>query len=154
VQLRRVTGGRVLAWLALLALPACGSGSAPPTTGSPSATVRFVLLTPTTRVPMTPDQATCARFVGPTHIHFSWRNFESMNMNAVPPDRYELTVTGVPTGTPLSMQVADQNGCLEDPNGFFLSNVLANDVALTSVVNVNLGRGLAFTVGQDGRVTP
>lgn len=138
----------------MLALPACGSGSAPPTTGDGTATVRFVLLTPTTRVAMTADQATCARFVGPTHIHLGWRNFESVNMNPVPPDRYELAVTGVPTGTRLAIQVADQNGCLEDPNGFFASSVLANDVPLTSVVNVNLGRGLALTVAADGRVTP
>jgi hypothetical protein len=50
--------------------------------------------------------------------------------------------------------VADQNACVEDPEGWVTRNVQANSVPLNQVVNVNNGRGLGFTVAADGRVTP
>jgi len=153
VQLKR----HAAAALALfVSLPACTSKDAAPSNpGAASASVRFVLRGLTTRDPNLPRSAdTCARFVGPTHLHPSWRNFDSLTMNAVGSDRYELTLEGVPTGTRLSVQVADQNACVDDDAGWVTKNFFANDVALTQVITVNAGKGFGLTVAANGSVTP
>src|SRR5262245_13907319 len=110
------------AWLraaTAAALPLLGSCVASSTPGAPPgatlASVRFVLLGQTSRrTDLTSAQETCARFVGPTHLHPSWRNFESNTMTPVGSDRYELTLNDVPTGSRVSVQVADQNACVQN----------------------------------------
>lgn len=150
---RRTVVAAVLA--TVLTLPGCGSSSAPPTSGSGVATVRLVLITPTTRIPMTAAQETCARFIGPTHIHLSWRNLASVDMTPVPPDRYEVTVTDVPTNTPVQVQANNENGCVNNTEGIFVTDTLANNVRLTRVVSVvGMGQSLEFTVASNGTVTP
>jgi hypothetical protein len=138
-----------------------GGGTTGPSTnpGAARATVRFTLRIATTRrSDLTRDQDTCARFVGPTHIHAGWRDFAIINLTAVPPDRYEATVEDVPVGIRQVVQAADQNACFDQKDGFMTHDVLANNVALTDVlatVNPNLpGPGLAFTVDRNGNVTP
>jgi hypothetical protein len=141
---------------AVIAATLAGCTSSPPVApGSPNARVTFVFLGSTTRrTDLTPAQESCARFVGPTHVHASWRNFQAVNMTAVGSDRWEVLLEDVPAGIRLSIMVADQNACIEDPEGWVTRNVQANSVPLNQVVNVNNGRGLGFTVAADGRVTP
>lgn len=144
------------AWVGIAALSGGCVSKSPVAPGTPTTSVRFVFNGPTTRRPdLTRAQEDCARFtVGPTHVHLSWRNFESVDMTAVGADRWQVSVEGVPVGTRLSVMVADQNACAEDPQGWVTHDVLANDVPLTQIVNVNNGKGFGFTVASDGRVTP
>ena len=64
--------------------------------------------------------------VGATHTHPSWRSFAGIPLQAVPPDRYEITFDEVPVGTRVSFRVNDQNSCDENPTGAVTRNVLAN----------------------------
>jgi hypothetical protein len=109
---------------------ACDEAPAPPT--SPAApTVRIVFVGSTTRRPDLPASAqACVAGVGATHIHPSWRNFASIPLQPVPPDRYEISFTDVPVGTRVSFRVNDQNACDENPTGAVTRNVFANDVRL------------------------
>ena len=59
----------------------------------------------------------CVSGVGATHIHPSWRSFDGIPLTPVPPDRYEMTFTDVPTGTRVSFRINDQNSCDENPTG-------------------------------------
>lgn len=150
---------RSLAWTLIAAtfaalLPAC-SASSPVAPGTPRVRLRVVFFGSTTRRPdLSREAETCARFVGPTHAHMSWRNFESMTMTPVGADRYEVTVDDAPVNVRSSLQVADQNACVEDPEGWVTRDVFANDVRLSEVVMAGGGKALALTVAADGRVTP
>lgn len=95
------------------------------------ATLRVVFLGPTTRRSDLPASAqACVTGVGPTHIHPSWRSFATVPLQAIPPDRYEITLADVPIGTRVSFRVNDQNSCDENPTGAVTRNVFANDVRL------------------------
>jgi hypothetical protein len=130
----------------------------PPASPSRStvATVRIVLLGSTTRRTDLPASArACADGVGLTHIHPSWRSFEAIALQAVPPDRYELTFNDVPTGTRVSFRVNDQNSCDENPTGAVLRNVFANDVRLVqNATTPGNGDepGYAMTVAANGSI--
>ena len=110
----------------------CGSGSGSgPNSPSGSPTLRIVFSGPTARRPdLTPGALDCVNGVGATHIHPSWRNFATVPLQPVPPDRYEITFTDVPVGTRVSFRVNDQNACDENPTGAVTRNVFANDVRL------------------------
>jgi hypothetical protein len=123
-----------------------------PTSTAPS--VRILLRGSTTRRPDLPASAqACADGVGVTHVHASWRDFVSLPMQPVPPDRYELTFTDAPIGVRVSFRLNDQNFCDEFPTGAALRNVFVNDVALIqNTLTPGDEPGFAFTLMNDGRV--
>ena len=121
------------------------------------ATIRIVFMGSTTRRPDLPASAQgCTNGVGATHTHPSWRNFASIPMQAVPPDRYEISFTDVPVNTRVSFRVNDQNFCDENPTGAATRNVLVNDVRLMqNATTPGNGDepGYAFVIGSDGRIS-
>jgi hypothetical protein len=143
-----------------LAMPGCGGSDGPtsPTgpAGSTTATVRLVFAGSTTRRTDLPASAqACVSGVGATHTHPSWRNFAGIALQAMPPDRYEITFTDVPVNTRVSLRVNDQNACDENPTGAVTRNVFANDVRLIqNATTPGNGDepGFAFTVGSNGSV--
>src|SRR5262245_47238482 len=121
---------RIAAMIASFTLAGCEDGSVSPTQ-STVATVRIVFFGSTTRSGDLPASAQgCITGVGATHIHPSWRNFASMPLQAVPPDRYEITFGDVPVGARLSFRINDQNACDENATGAVTRNVFANDIRL------------------------
>lgn len=121
---------RTIAVVAGLTLVACDEPPASPES-STVATVRIVFLGSTTRRADLPASAqACAAGVGSTHAHPSWRNFSTVPLQPVPPDRYELTFTDVPVETRVSFRINDQNSCDENPTGAVTRNVVANDLRL------------------------
>jgi hypothetical protein len=130
-----------------------------PTTPSQSVTptVRIVFLGSTTRRSDLPASAqSCVGGVGATHIHPSWRSFAGIPLQAVPPDRYEITFNDVPVGTRVSFRVNDQNACDENPTGAVTRNVFANDVRLvqnTTTPGNGDEPGYALTVAANGTIS-
>ena len=91
--------------------------------------------------------------VGPTHAHPSWRNFDAIPLQPVPPDRYELSFTDVPVGTRVSFRVNDQNACDENPTGAVTRNILLNGVRLVQNATTPVDEpGFAFTVTATGTI--
>ena len=125
-------------------------------TQSTVATVRFVFLGSTTRRADLPASAqACVDGVGATHIHPSWRNFAGISLQAVPPDRYEITFADVPIGSRISFRVNDQNSCDENPTGAVTRNVFANDVRLVqNATTPGSGDepGYALTIAGNGAI--
>jgi hypothetical protein len=135
-----------------------GSPSSPsPVPGSPVTTVRFAFLGATARRSDLPASAQpCVSGVGVTHMHPSWRSFEAIPLQPMPPDRYQLALTDVPVNTPVSFRVNDQNACDENPTGAVTRNVFANDVRLIqNATTPGNGDepGFRFTVTPNGVVT-
>jgi len=94
--------------------------------------------------------------VGLTHIHPSWRGFATIPLQAVPPDRYEITLRDVPIGTRVTFRVNDQNFCDETPTGAVTRNVFANDVRLVqNATTPGSGDepGYALTVSSTGGIS-
>ena len=94
--------------------------------------------------------------VGPTHIHPSWRNFATIPLQPVPPDRYEIAFDDVPVGPRVSFRVNDQNHCDENPTGAVTRNILANGIRLvqnTTTPGNGDEPGYAFTVTPNGTIT-
>ena len=153
---------RLAFFVALLPVIACGGGggSAPSPSGPSVATVTFVYSASTARRSGLPTA--CADFVGPTHIHPSWRQFAVTPLNAVGSDRWEITLSDVPVDSPQQVRVNDVNACTENDTGYVLRNFTANGVALTAVIPGSPGTGtsfasdpgLSFTVNGRGQVTP
>ena len=110
-----------------------GPGPSSPTAapGSTMATVRLVFMGATARRTDLPSSAqACVNGVGATHTHPSWRSFATIPLQAVPPDRYEITFSDMPVNTRVSFRVNDQNFCDENPTGAVTRNVFANDIRL------------------------
>jgi hypothetical protein len=149
---------RVLAAV-MIAIPACGGGGSPPAPAASVATVTFVYSATTVRRAGLPTD--CADFVGPTHIHPSWRGFAVTPLSAGA-DRWEVSLADVPVDSLQQVRVNDVNACSENSTGYVLRNVTANGVALTTVVPGNPGSGtgfasdpgLSFTVNARGQVSP
>ena len=139
-----------------LVLPACDEQPTAPTS-STTATVRIVFLGSTTRRADLPASAqACASGVGVTHAHPSWLSFATVPLQAVPPDRYEVTFNDVPVGARVSFRVNDQNSCDENPTGAVTRNVFANDVPLVqNATTPGNGDepGYAMTVTASGSVS-
>ena len=135
----------------------CDDGPAAPTSQSGTPTLRIVFLGSTTRrSDLPPSAQACVSGVGPTHTHPSWRNFASIQLQPVPPDRYEITFTDVPVNTRVSFRVNDQNACDENPTGAVTRNVFANDVRLvqnTTTPGNGDEPGYALTIAANGTVT-
>ena len=122
---------RAFAVVLSLAMPGCGEPDGPtsPTSPTTTATVRLVFMGSTTRRTDLPASAqACVNGVGATHTHPSWRSFAAIPLQAVPPDRYEITFTDVPVNTRVSFRVNDQNACDENPTGAVTRNVFVNDI--------------------------
>jgi hypothetical protein len=143
----------VTAAIASLTLLACDEAPVSPSQ-STVATVRIAFLGSTTRRADLPASAqACVAGVGATHIHPSWRSFAGIPLQAVPPDRYEITFTDVPIGSRVSFRVNDQNACDENPTGAVTRNVFANDVRLvqnTTTPGNGDEPGYALTVAANG----
>lgn len=135
----------------------CDEPSGMTAPGATTATVRIVFLGSTTRRSDLPASAQeCANAVGLTHTHPSWRNFASIPLQAVPPDRYEITFTDVPVNTRVSFRVNDQNSCDQNPTGAVTRNIFVNDVRLvqnTTTPGNGDEPGFACTVAANGTVT-
>jgi hypothetical protein len=125
--------------------------------GSAPATVRIVFMGATARRTDLPASAqACVDGVGTTHAHPSWRNFEAVPLQAVPPDRYEFTFDDVPVNTRVSFRVNDQNACDQNPTGAVTRDVFANNVRLvqnTTTPGSGDEPGFAFTVSNNGVIT-
>lgn len=121
------------------------------------ATVRIVFLGATARRADLPASAqACVNGVGATHTHPSWRDFAGIPLQAVPPDRYEISFADVPVGTRVSFRVNDQNASDENPTGAVTRDVLVNDVRLVqNATTPGNGDepGFAFTIASNGTIT-
>lgn len=139
---------------------ACGGGGSRPSrpSGPSVATVNFVYNATIVRRSGLPGD--CADFVGPTHVHPSWRSFVVTPMTAVA-DHWEVSLSDVPVGAVQQIRVNDVNACADNSTGYVLRNLTANGLVLVTVVPGNPGTtgfasdpGLSFTVDAQGRVTP
>jgi hypothetical protein len=149
---------RALAIVLSLSLPACGESDTPTSpAGSTTPAVQLVFMGSTTRRTDLPASAqACVNGVGTTHTHPSWRSFATVPLQAVPPDRYEITFTDLPVNTRVSLRVNDQNACDENPTGAVTRNVFVNNVRLIqNATTPGNGDepGFAFTVAANGTVT-
>ena len=146
-----------IAYAVLLASVACDDGPAAPTSQAGTATIRIVFQGSTTRRSDLPASVqACVSGVGATHTHPSWRNFASIAMQPLPPDRYEISFTDVPVNTRVSFRVNDQNACDENPTGAVTRNVFANDVRLiqnTTTPGNGDEPGFAFTIARNGTIS-
>jgi hypothetical protein len=138
------------------------AGPSPPTAPSvPSvsttATIRLVFMGATARRSDLPPAAqACVNGVGVTHTHPSWRRFDGIPLQPVPPDRYEILFTDVPVNTRVSFRVNDQNACDENPTGAVTRNVFVNDIRLiqnTTTPGNGDEPGFAFTIAPDGIIS-
>ena len=142
-----------------LAMPGCGGSYGPtsPTNPTSTATVRIVFMGSTTRRTDLPASANaCVNGVGPTHTHPSWRSFAGIPLQAVPPDRYEITFTDVAVNTRVYLRVTDQNSCDENPTGAVTRNVFVNNIRLsqnTTTPGNGDEPGFAFTVAPNGNIS-
>ena len=141
--------------IACVTLVACDGSPAAPSPSS-AATVRIVFLGSTTRRTDLPaSAAACVSGVGATHIHPSWRSFDTIPLQAFPPNRYEMTFTDVPVGTRVSFRINDQNSCDENATGAVTRNALANDVRLVqNATTPGNGEepGYALTIAANGSI--
>ena len=146
---------RTVAVIASLTAAACEETPASPTP-STVATVRIVFQGSTTRRSDLPASVqACVSGVGSTHIHPSWRDFAAINLQPVPPDRYEITFSDVPAGTRVTFRVNDQNSCDENPTGAVTRNIFANDVRLvqnTTTPGNGDEPGYALVVAANGAI--
>jgi hypothetical protein len=152
-MMRRVSA---LCWWAVVAATAADCTSSTTPTSS-AATVRVVFRGSTTlRSDLPASAQECVSGVGTTHMHPSWRNFATVPLQAVPPDRYEITFSDVPVAMRVSFRVNDQNSCDQNPTGAVVRNVFANDVELaqnTTTPGNGDEPGFAFSVSASGRIS-
>jgi hypothetical protein len=156
---RRRRWSRVLAATALacLAMAGCDEPSGVTNVGIPATDARLVFVGSTTRrSDLSPSAVACANAVVVTHAHPSWRNFDTVPLPPVPPDRYEITFTDIPINTRVSFRVNDQNFCDENATGAVTRNVFVNNVRLvqnTTTPGTGEEPGFAFTLAPNGTVT-
>jgi hypothetical protein len=145
---------RILFLAAGLCGGACDSSTAP---SSSLATVRVVLMGATARrTDLPPSAQACVDGVGATHIHPSWRNFAVIPLQAVPPDRYEISLNDVPVNTRVSFRVNDQNSCDQNPTGAVTRNIFANNLRLvqnTTTPGNGDEPGYAIVVAANGNIS-
>ena len=149
--------GRAVAVVLSLAVLGCEDSSPTTPSGSTVATVRLVFMGATARRTNLPASAqACVNGVGATHTHPSWHSFAGIPLQAVPPDRYEITFTDVPVNTRVSLRVNDQNACDENPTGAVIRNVFVNGIGLIqNATTPGNGDepGFAFTVAPNGTIS-
>ncbi|HZB26002.1 MAG TPA: hypothetical protein VE379_07710 [Vicinamibacterales bacterium] len=149
-----------IGFVATIVTLGCGNGDGPTSPSGPGSgapTLRVVFSGPTARrTDLPPAALDCVNGVGATHIHPSWRNFATVPLQPVPPDRYEVTFSDVPVGTRVTFRVNDQNACDENPTGAVTRNVFANDVRLIqNATTPGNGDepGYALVLGANGTIT-
>jgi hypothetical protein len=145
-----------MAAASFVAILGCDEPSGPSSPTSTSAAIRLVFMGSTARRPDLPSSAlACANAVGMTHTHPSWRNFATIPLQPVPPDRYEISLPDVPVNSRVSFRVNDQNSCDENPTGAVTRNIFVNNVRLVqNATTPGNGDepGFAFTLAPDGTV--
>jgi hypothetical protein len=150
----RIVG--LVIWLTLAGV-GCDETSEPSSPSGSMSTVRIVFQGPTTRRSDLPSSAqACANGVGATHVHPSWRDFASIPLQPVPPDRYEITFADVPVNRRVSFRVNDQNSCDENPTGAVTRNVFVNDLRLVqNATTPGNGDepGYAFAISSNGTIS-
>lgn len=161
--MRATTYARVIAAVVGLAALSCEDSSRPlsptppPAPGSATASIRLVFAGATARRTDLPASAqACVNGVGATHTHPSWRSFDGIALQPVPPSRYEISFTDVPVNTRVSFRVNDQNACDENPTGAVIRNVFVNDIGLIqNATTPGNGDepGFAFTISSNGTIT-
>ena len=148
---------RAFAVVLSLAMLGCGEPDGPTAPTGSTATVRLLFIGSTTRRTNLPASAqACVNGVGPTHTHPSWRSFAAIPLQAMPPDRYEITFADAPIDTRVSFRVNDQNACDENPTGAVTRNVFVNNIRLVqNATTPGNGDepGYAFTVAANGTVS-
>ena len=137
---------------------ACDESNGPSSpSNATTGTIRLVFLGATARrTDLPPSAQACVNGVGATHTHPSWRNFNGIPLQPVPPNRYEITLTDVPLTTRVSFRVNDQNWCDRNPTGAVLQDVLVNDVRLvqnTTTPGNGEEPGVAFTLSSNGSIS-
>jgi hypothetical protein len=141
-----------------VAFVTCDEAATPsgPTTTT-ATTVRVLFLGATARrTDLPPSARDCVNGVGATHIHPSWRDFDAIPLQPLPPDRYQITLNDVPIDRRVTFRINDQNACDDNPTGAVRGNVLANDVPLVqNATTPGNGDepGFAITVAREGTVT-
>ncbi|MEE8118027.1 MAG: hypothetical protein V3T39_00575 [Gammaproteobacteria bacterium] len=160
--------GRVL-FLGLVSglLAACGGGGGSDSQTTNTSTTNnndgVAKVTFVYRAQVAPDTAIqnafpgCVSGVGATHIHISWRSFARFNLSPVGSSQWTRTFGDVPTKSLQSIRISDANSCDLNRTGATTTNVFANDVELTNIVDTpgtGIEPGLSFTVREDGTVTP
>lgn len=149
----------MLASLAMVSLMAlgCENENGPSSPTPQPGSIRIVFMGATARRSDLPSSAdACTSGVGATHIHTSWRNFAGIPLQAVPPDRYEITFSDVPVNTRVSFRINDQNACDQNPTGAVTRNVFVNDVRLIqNATTPGNGDepGFALTIGSNGTIS-
>ena len=145
----------ILVLLAASLAAGCGSSGGSNPTAPPTMTVTFEYDAATDVDPGV-DYATCSDSgaVFTTHLHFIWNDWDDRRvMNVAGPDRF--TYSGeVPTGRDLTIALHDPNNCLTGNVYIAPSNLSANGVALSRVVGVFQGDGIAFRHEDDGTIVP
>jgi hypothetical protein len=126
-----------------------------PSSGQPTLKIVFRGST-SRRADLPPSAQSCVDGVGVTHTHPGWRNFATVPLTPVPPDRYEITFDDVPVGARVAFRVNDQNFCDLNPTGAVVRNVSANDVELvqnTTTPGNGDEPGFSVVLSASGRVT-
>ena len=145
-----------LVFLAALGLLVCAcSSSGDDPTGPVTMAVTFEYMADTAVDPAV-DYVSCSPSgaVFTTHLHFIWNGWDDRRtMNVAGPDRFTYTAQ-VPTGRDLTIALHDPNTCLSGDVYVAPSNLSANGVALSRVVSVFQGEGIAFRHESDGTVVP
>lgn len=145
-------------WIVLSATACGGGGSGPTAPMAAIVNVEFIYQASTTIDPAVTQQfPDCVAAVGQTHIHPGWRDFSRVNMVAADADTWQRSFTDVPVGSEQRIRISDPNTCTSDPNGASTTNVFANGVRLTRVVDTpgnGTEPGLAFSVTAGGVVSP
>lgn len=135
-------------------------------TANPRVQVVFDYFAATEADPAAEEAApNCVQNTINTHCHPSWEKWFRFKMEAVADDHWQITFDQVPTGTLQKIRISDPNRCGRFPCGVVTTNVYANGVELTRQVDTPGGcsftntslflePGFAFTVSEDGTVTP
>jgi hypothetical protein len=151
---------RTVLFMMAFAADGCASNSmpVPPAQPSPSASAASVTLVyrgPTARRGELISQfQSCVLAVGATHTHPSWLDYAAITLTPIPPDRFELVLSGVPVGTTHLFRVNDGNACDQNPTGAVSRGVFLNGVELVqNATTPGPEPGFSFRVAADGRVT-
>jgi hypothetical protein len=147
-------------FMTIFAAGGCGSKSTPvpPAQPSSSASVASVGLVyrgqTARRGELVSQFESCVLAVGPTHTHPSWLDYAAITLTPVPPDRFEIVLTGVPVGTTHLFRVNDSNACDQNATGAVTRGVFLNDVELVqNATTPGPEPGFSFRVAADGRVS-
>jgi hypothetical protein len=135
---------------------ACSDETAP-TPGATTVTIAYLASTsPRTDLPASVQA--CVQGSSPTHIHPSWRGFNTFPLQAFGANRWQIEFADVPRDVAVSFRINDPNACDQNVTGAVTSrNVFANDVLMTTMVNTpgsGLEPGFAFTFTSVGQIRP